>query len=416
MKRKAFIAAAAAFLLSLAACGDSNDSSESQKASEAVTASLEDNTADPTEESSTAETTTKAPATTREKKTTEAATVSNTSAIKDGVWCGVDDSTSVLVDYRVFEGDMFLATDANYNVAMTFDYSIDGDKLKSTSSVGGSKSEAKIERISDEKFRLTSDDSTETYTWLKEGNIDDFQFFCNAQLEYMASRYYASRHNHTPEFVDVADDEAGKTVSIHMYDLYDGHTSTCDWYYVDRFTAAGKNILDEPIDINSPVPSVWSPEVSVRSQMSANDSYCAIAYLGYVEPSKLDYDPNDSYYRDVLSKSGFAGKFDFLMSIPKEYFACTLNGCELYLVIPRDDEAQVQVEEYDFVNDRSIGSIYRSYNGAPFLLKCNYSDISSDIRIKVVDNSGIHPEFSPYISLESGEPKSGNDKVMVITK
>ena len=38
-----------------------------------------------------------------------------------------------------------------------------------------------------------------------------------------------------------------ETIAIHLYDVQDDHISTCDWYTVDRYTAQGYNVLEEPV-------------------------------------------------------------------------------------------------------------------------------------------------------------------------
>lgn len=229
-------------------------------------------------------------------------------------------------------------------------------------------------------------------------------------LTYLAMRYYASRSNHRPEFCEIENDD-GKTVTIHLYDIIDGHTSTCDWYYIDKNTLKGSNILDDEIDLSETAAAQWLPDVPQRSELRERDSFCGIAYIGYAE--NTDYRDADPKINDLFMSSGAIDKFRFLAQLPENYYAQTHLGTQLYLVIPRDPEAQVVVTEYDFTSDKETGRIYSSYNGSPFLLKCNYSDISSDVRISITDNEGVHTTFSPFISMKDGTPETDCKDVVI---
>ena len=228
----------------------------------------------------------------------------------------------------------------------------------------------------------------------------------------LAYYYYSSRTNHIPEFIDVQF-EKDDTVTIHLYDLIDGHTSTCDWYYVDSKTCKGTNTLGEEIDLNSPLGELWNPDVPQRKDMSDSGCFCGIAYIGGAAPEFMEYSQTNAAIREQFLQSGVLEEFDFVSEIPESNFAQTELGTELYLIIPKDPEAHVTVTRFDLEKNCDVGRIYSSFNGAPFLLKCNYSDISSDIRISIVDNSGYHTTFSPYISAKDGTPQTGCDEVMV---
>ncbi len=227
----------------------------------------------------------------------------------------------------------------------------------------------------------------------------------------LAMRYYGSRSNHIPEFIDVEQQDDG-TVSIHLYDLFDGHTATCDWYYIDPNTAKGTDILGRDIDLNFKEAEMWSPEVEQRSKLSDNGSFCGISYICYM-PGGMEYSQTNVALREMFLQSGALDEFGFISEVPEKNYASTSMGTELYLIIPRDPEAHVVVTQYDMDSDRELGRIYSSYNGSPFLLRCNYSDISSDVRITVTDNEGVHQTFSPYISLMDGKPAADCASVTV---
>lgn len=226
----------------------------------------------------------------------------------------------------------------------------------------------------------------------------------------MARRYYGSRTNHIPQFIDIESEQDG-IVSLHLYDLFDGHTSTADWYYVDRKTAAGRDIMDHLINLNDPEGSLWNPEVTLRREFGDGD-FCAVQYLG-----NTDTDLRETLRRNValmelpMQNQAYA----WFSELPEANYAET-DGGEMYLIIPRDSEAHVVITAVDPVQNKEYGRIYSSYNGAPVLLRCNQSEIASNVTIQITDNSGEHPAFSPYLSGKDGRPVTDSDHVKILNE
>ncbi len=226
----------------------------------------------------------------------------------------------------------------------------------------------------------------------------------------MARRYYGSRTNHIPQFIDV-DTEQNGIVSLHLYDLFDGHTATAAWYYVDRTTAAGRDIMDHLINLNDPEGSLWNPEVTLRREFGDGD-FCAVQYLG-----NTDTDLRETLRRNValmelpMQNQAYA----WFSELPEANYAET-DGGEMYLIIPRDSEAHIVITAVDPVQNKEYGRIYSSYNGAPVLLRCNQSEIASNVTIQITDNSGEHPAFSPYLSGKDGRPVTDSDHVKILNE
>lgn len=80
--------------------------------------------------------------------------------------------------------------------------------------------------------------------------------YSDDELCNMALQYYVNKTGYTPGHVDI-----GTNGVIHLYDVVTNHTATCDWYYVDRNTGIGTNMLNEPIDL-SPYAPVQTPAPS----------------------------------------------------------------------------------------------------------------------------------------------------------
>ena len=72
----------------------------------------------------------------------------------------------------------------------------------------------------------------------------------------MARQYYNRHVGGNPTYVEI-DSVEGDEVLIHLYDMVEpdeasgepGHSATYDWYWIDRNTLKGRNILDEEIDL-----------------------------------------------------------------------------------------------------------------------------------------------------------------------
>lgn len=151
----------------------------------------------------------------------------------------------------------------------------------------------------------------------------------------------------------------------------------------------------------------WNPFVMQRQILLDENCMCGVVYLGYVEAVANDFGVDREYYHNLFKASGYANSFDFLLSLPDDHFASTPIGQELYLIIPYDEKAHVAVnyvsfeEENDF-NLKVEDILYTRDNGAPFLVKCNYSDIFPDSQVVIVDSKGETLTFSPMLSLKDG--------------
>ena len=289
------------------------------------------------------------------------------------------------------------------------------DTTSSEASTAESTTEAIIvstlEKTTESETKTTEPETTEPESSEPETEEADFD---QENAKYLAIRYFGTRNNIYPEFCDIDFKQNGDAMLL-LYSLFDGHTNLYANYTVDTKTLKGTDSLGNPVDLNDPPAEMWQPDVPERAEMRDKGAFCGIAYVDALYPEFIEYTGTNVMFREIFLQSGILDKFNFVASIPESNYAQTKLGSELYLIIPRDPEARVTVTQYDFENDRELGSIYSSYDGSPFLLKCNYSDISSDIKIKIVDNEGEHEIFSPYISMMDGSATATSDKVMVFT-
>lgn len=81
-----------------------------------------------------------------------------------------------------------------------------------------------------------------TVTAMAEGYSDD-------QLCTMARLYYGKDNPWQElQYVNV-DSENNGIVTLHLFNYMGNHTATCDWYYIDRNTGRGTNLMGERIDL-----------------------------------------------------------------------------------------------------------------------------------------------------------------------
>ncbi len=147
----------------------------------------------------------------------------------------------------------------------------------------------------------------------------------------------------------------------------------------------------------------WNPAIMQR-QMLFDEGYVAgVLFLGYVDAGAGDLDDDRDYYQSIFEEQGYLEDFPFLAEIPASNFVHIEYGQELYCIIPQDETAAVSVNQW-IVNEKndfkgeSGEVLYHSENGSPILLKCNVSEIVSDVEVLIVDNKGNKLQWCPYIS------------------
>lgn len=113
-----------------------------------------------------------------------------------------------------------------------------------------------------------SDGKQEVLTFLRENGAEELTFFSNEQLSAMALAYCEGHTGYRPSMVSTIIN-MDETISIQLYDLVDDHTSTTDWYTVDRYTGTGFDILSQPVDLTKPLPDGAVPAETVPGETAA---------------------------------------------------------------------------------------------------------------------------------------------------
>lgn len=137
---------------------------------------------------------------------------------------------------------------------------------------------------------------------------------------------------------------------------------------------------------NSPAPTEVPETSKIDAIPFAEEQLYAAAYLGYQETEKL------AFFTETYLDSE---------NLPTHY----ISDGEFYLIIPRYSDMTLRLYRNDFETSERI-LIYEDPQCRPFLLQCNVSDIMADVTIELTFQSEV-VEFSPYISLESGNVQVG---------
>lgn len=72
--------------------------------------------------------------------------------------------------------------------------------------------------------------------------------YSNEQLIEMVKKYREAKGEYIPEYIEI-DGEKDDIVNIHLYDINSDVVATSDWYYINRDTGKGKDVLDKDIDL-----------------------------------------------------------------------------------------------------------------------------------------------------------------------
>lgn len=171
-------------------------------------------------------------------------------------------------------------------------------------------------------------------------------------------------------------------------------------------TGTAESVTDSAVE-QEELSEEWTPAV-IQRQVLLDENYTAgVIYLGYIDAASGDFETDAAYYKTVLEKSGYLNDFPFLKEVPASAFVCSEGGQELYCIIPQDVDASVAVNEWivDESNDyegETGAVLYRSDYGSPILIKCNSTEIYSDVQVTVVDNKGNSLTWRPSVSGEDG--------------
>ena len=135
----------------------------------------------------------------------------------------------------------------------------------------------------------------------------------------------------------------------------------------------------------------------LQKKIAQSGSAVAVAFIGYVDSESSEVD-----LRAYVAGSETGKEYPSLSSAPL-YMA---EGQELYAIIPPNDKGTIIVypsmitEDGEYADDKS-NPLHVGEPGEPLLLRCNLSEIYSNVLIAATDGGGAM-DFRPSLSMENG--------------
>lgn len=135
----------------------------------------------------------------------------------------------------------------------------------------------------------------------------------------------------------------------------------------------------------------------LQKKIAQSGSAVAVAFIGYVDSESSEVD-----LRAYVAGSETGKEYPSLSHAPL-YMA---EGQELYAIIPPNDKGTIIVypsmitEDGEYADDKS-NPLHVGEPGEPLLLRCNLSEIYSNVLIAATDGGGAM-DFRPSLSMENG--------------
>ena len=158
-------------------------------------------------------------------------------------------------------------------------------------------------------------------------------------------------------------------------------------------TIPGGNTAKDPDDKNTEEAAF----AALQKKIAQSGSAVAVAFIGYVDSESSEAD-----LRAYVAGSETGKEYPSLSSAPL-YMA---EGQELYAIIPPNDKGTIIVypsmitEDGEYADDKS-NPLHVGEPGEPLLLRCNLSEIYSNVLIAATDGGGAM-DFRPSLSMENG--------------
>lgn len=158
-------------------------------------------------------------------------------------------------------------------------------------------------------------------------------------------------------------------------------------------TIPGGNTAKDPDDKNTEEAAF----AALQKEIAQSGSAVAVAFIGYVDSESSEAD-----LRAYVAGSETGKEYPSLSSAPL-YMA---EGQELYAIIPPNDKGTIIVypsmitEDGEYADDKS-NPLHVGEPGEPLLLRCNLSEIYSNVLIAATDGGGAM-DFRPSLSMENG--------------
>ena len=163
--------------------------------------------------------------------------------------------------------------------------------------------------------------------------------------------------------------------------------------YPDRSKSSDNSAIGESDDANAEDAAL----TVLQKEISQNGSVVGVAFIGYV-----DSDSSEVNLHTCLASSE-TGKEYPALSHAMLFMA---DGQELYAIVPASEKGTITVYPSamtgngEYADDKRT-PLHTGKPGLPLLLRCNFSEIYSNVLVTATDGGGA-VDFRPSLSMENG--------------
>ncbi len=138
----------------------------------------------------------------------------------------------------------------------------------------------------------------------------------------------------------------------------------------------------------------------LRNTVEAEDCKVGVAFIGY-----LNEHLTKGEILDFVKESACGKKYDFLCETSAQNIV-DAYGYELFAIVPKSEKGTVTIYEAEITEDGEYRDLrdrvlYKGKPGEPVILKCNISEVYSNVLVVSVENNEI-TEFRPSLSMRDG--------------
>jgi hypothetical protein len=170
------------------------------------------------------------------------------SMIKKGIWWAVNSDYTIKDMYYYFDGNgsgSYLSQSDGKGSSFTYD--ISDNSLNIHVKNDDALTYFVSEGINGDLI-LSNGTNEDTLSYQGDKDFADFHFYNNDELIEMGKKYYLKSHDELTTYIDAEIWQDG-SIALHFYYVGETNTATIEWYVVDRFTAKGKDLLENDIDL-----------------------------------------------------------------------------------------------------------------------------------------------------------------------
>lgn len=167
---------------------------------------------------------------------------------KKGIWWAVNSDYTIKDRYYYFDGNgsgSYLSQVDGKGSSFTYDINdntlninINNEDILTYS----------VSVVSNDNLLLSNGTNEDTLLYQGDKDFADFHFYNNDELIEMGKKYFLKSHDELTPYIDAEIWQDG-SIALHFYYIGETNTATIEWYVVDRFTAKGKDLLENDIDL-----------------------------------------------------------------------------------------------------------------------------------------------------------------------